>query len=118
MGKQELEKILWEIKNKSNDSIILVEGKRDEEALTKAGIPDYSIIQVSYKNNNQIYNEVISYNKKRVIALYDNDRTGRMKLSNIKAFFAGLGIQFLDYKKALERAGITYIEEIDNRLGI
>jgi len=118
MGKAQLEKIIQDIKSSSYDAIILVEGKRDKEALKKAGIPDYLIMQVSYKDNNQIYEEIIRYEKRKIIALYDNDNTGKKKFSRVKAFFNGMGIQILDYKKRLKNAGITYIEEIDNRLDL
>jgi 5S rRNA maturation endonuclease (ribonuclease M5) len=117
MGKRELARIIEDIKENACDSVILVEGKRDEYALEKLGIPYSSIIKVSYKNNNQIYEDVIRYGRNKIIALYDNDRTGKNKFSMLKSFFEGMGIKILDYKTALEKAGITYIEEIDNRLG-
>ena len=82
MVKQGLAEVIDSIKEESHDSVILVEGKRDKEALRKAGISDYAILQVSYKDENKIYNEVLLYHRNKVIALYDNDRTGEQKMSN------------------------------------
>ncbi len=116
MSRKKLLRIIDEIRENAIDSAILVEGKRDEAALKSVGIPAYSIIKASYKDNNRIYNELMLYHKNKIILLYDNDRTGISKFSKLKGFLAGLGVQMLDYRKALKEAGITYIEEIDNRL--
>jgi hypothetical protein len=48
--------------------------------------------------------------------MYDNDRTGETKYFKLKRFFEGLGMNLLDYRRALKNAGITYIEEIDDHL--
>lgn len=116
VGRKPLGEIIKDIRDNSDDSVILVEGRRDKNALRSAGVPNCPIIQVSYKNNNQIYREVMSYNREKVILLYDNDRTGEDKYCKLKGFFTGLGMKLLDYRRALENAGITYIEEIDDRL--
>ncbi|EEZ92650.1 MAG: TOPRIM domain protein [Candidatus Parvarchaeum acidiphilum ARMAN-4] len=118
MVKQGLAEVIDSIKEESHDSVILVEGKRDKEALRKAGISDYAILQVSYKDENKIYNEVLLYHRNKVIALYDNDRTGEQKMSKLKSFLCGMGLKLLDYSNSLNKNGITYIEEIDNRLGL
>lgn len=118
MADRSLAEIISSIKKDSYDSVILVEGKRDKEALKKAGISDYAIIEVSYKNQNQIYSELMRYNRKKIIALYDNDKTGENKVSKLKNFLYGMGIKLLDYRRSLDKIGITYIEEIDNRLGL
>lgn len=118
MVKEGLSQIIDSIKENSNDSVILVEGKRDKEALKKAGIPDYAILQVSYKDANRIYDEVMLYHRDKVIVLYDNDRTGERKMSILKNFLYGMGLKLLDYRSSLNKNGITYIEEIDNRLGL
>ncbi|MCL4397392.1 toprim domain-containing protein [Candidatus Parvarchaeota archaeon] len=118
MVKQGLAQIIDSIKEDSGDSVILVEGRRDKEALKKAGIPDYAILQVSYKDENRIYNEVMLYHRNKIIALYDNDRTGERKMSKLKSFLYGMGLKLLDYRSSLNENGITYIEEIDNRLGL
>jgi 5S rRNA maturation endonuclease (ribonuclease M5) len=118
MADRSLVNIISDIKEESYDSVILVEGKRDKEALKKAGISDYAIIEVSYKNPNQIYNELMQYNRKKVIALYDNDKTGEHKVSKLKDFLYGMSIKLLDYRNSLNKLGITYIEEIDNRMGL
>ena len=118
MVKKGLEEVINSIKEDSDDSVILVEGKRDEEALRKAGIPGYAILQVSYKNENEIYNEVLLYHRDKVILLYDNDRTGERKTARLKNFLYGMGLKLLDYREPLNKSGITYIEEIDNRLGL
>ncbi|MCL4398833.1 MAG: hypothetical protein M1322_03190 [Candidatus Parvarchaeota archaeon] len=116
--KRGLAQIIDSIKEDSRDSVILVEGKRDREALKKAGISTYAIIQVSYKDENRIYNEVMLYHRNKIIALYDNDRTGERKMSKLKNFIYGMGLKLLDYRSSLNANGITYIEEIDNRLGL
>ncbi len=116
MNRKCLGEIVKDIRNDSQDSVIIVEGKRDKNALRNVGISCPSIIQVSYKNNNQVYNEILSYNRKKVILLYDNDRTGENKYFKLKRFFEGLGMNLLDYRRALKNAGITYIEEIDDHL--
>ncbi|MGC8533792.1 MAG: toprim domain-containing protein [Candidatus Parvarchaeum sp.] len=118
MVKEGLAQIIESIKKDSYDSVILVEGKRDKEALKKAGIPGYAILQVSYKDENTIYNELILYHRDKIIPLYDNDRTGEKKLSKLKNFLCGMGLKLVDYRSSLNENGITYIEEIDNRLGI
>lgn len=116
MNRKCLGEIIKDIRNDSQDSVIIVEGKRDKNALRNVGISCKSIIQVSYKDNNQIYKEIMSYNKEKVILLYDNDRTGENKFYKLVRFFSGLGIKLIDYRKELENVGITYIEEIDDRL--
>jgi len=116
--KRGLEQVINSIKEDSHDSVILVEGKRDKEALRKAGISDYAILQVSYKDENKIYNELLLYNRDKVIVLYDNDRTGERKTAKLKNFLYGMGLKILDYRSTLNKNGITYIEEIDNRLGL
>ncbi len=118
MVKQGLAQIINSIRENSNDSVILVEGKRDKEALRKAGIPAYAIVQVSYKDENRIYNEVLLYHRDKVILLYDNDRTGERKTTKLKNFLYGTGLKLLDYRSSLDKNGIKYIEEIDNRLGL
>ena len=118
MVKQGLAQVIDSIKEESRDAVILVEGKRDKEALRKVGIPSYAILQVSYKDENRIYNEVLLYHRNKVIALYDNDRTGEKKMSKLKSFLYGTGLKLLDYSNPLNENGITYIEEIDNRLSI
>jgi len=117
-GKYNLEILINSIKEDSNDAVILVEGKRDKDALEKVGILPNNIIEVSYKNQNQICNEIELCKKRKIIPLYDNDRTGNTKMYKLSAFLSGLDIKILDYRKKLNHKGITYIEEIDNRLGI
>lgn len=120
MGKRNgtLSSAMERIREDSLDSVILVEGKRDREALERAGIPSYGILQVSHKTPNEIYSDVMLYNRKKIIPLYDNDRTGESKLQKLGAFFSGMGMNMLDYRTVLRKRGITYIEEIDNRMGL
>ncbi len=109
--------IIGEIKKNTYDSVILVEGKRDKEALEKVGISPKDIIEISYKNQNQIYREIALYNKNNIIPLYDNDRTGENKLKRLVNFMGGLNINILlSYRDRLRKTGITYTEEIDDRL--
>ena len=118
MVKKGLAQVINSIRENSDDSVILVEGKRDKEALKKVGIPGYAILQVSYKDENKIYNEVLLSHRDKVILLYDNDRTGERKTARLKNFLYGMGLKLLDYRSTLNKNGITYIEEIDNRLGL
>ena len=118
-GNRNLLNIIKEIKDDTGeDTLILVEGKRDKEALEKVGILPSKILAVSYRDKNSIYSIMERDGKHRIIPLYDNDRTGNSKMKMLKAFFYGLGIDLIDYRKRLGKNGITYIEEIDNRLNL
>ncbi|MEK6907472.1 MAG: toprim domain-containing protein [Nanoarchaeota archaeon] len=90
-----------------NNSLILVEGKRDIKALNKLGIINVSSI------DRPIYSliENITRKNKRVIILTDFDRTGRKLYFSIKHELQRNGIKINDkYRKYLSRCKITHIE--------
>ena len=91
MVKQGLAEVIDSIKEESHDSVILVEGKRDKEALRKAGISDYAILQVSYKDENKI---VVDANQGYTL------REAQLFLSKIEAFNIGFleqPVKFSDF---------------------
>jgi 5S rRNA maturation endonuclease (ribonuclease M5) len=92
---QELKEIIDEIyalTEKEKDSLVVVEGKRDAEAIKKLGF--YKIVTL----NKPLYEVAEGINEKRVLLLTDLDKKG-------KQIYAKL-------KKDLDKRGIS----IDNNL--
>ncbi|MEM3190655.1 MAG: hypothetical protein QW292_00805, partial [Candidatus Parvarchaeota archaeon] len=116
-GTRTLNKILSNIKTCSDDEdyAVVVEGKRDRDALIKAGINKNRIIVSAYKNIDQILNEIKNY--RGAIILYDFDRTGRFKARYLSSVASSEGIKVNDfYISTLKDMGIVHVEEIGNRM--
>ena len=95
-----------------NGSIILVEGKKDTQALSSLGFVGKTI---EYCNNNisKIERKTKSY--KKLIVLFDYDPEGRRLTSKILATFHPTSIIELKYRRNLSAAsngGIKRIEEL------
>ncbi len=112
-----LTRILSDIENFSeeNNYAIIVEGKRDKNALIKFGIKEDKIILGAYKNAGKIIGDITNYNG--AIFLYDFDRTGKRKTEYLCSVIYSEGINVNKfYSSKLENAGITHIEEISSML--
>lgn len=109
-----LERIISDLRKE--DAILIVEGNRDTDALTKVGIKKESVIESAQKKNSNIERDIIR-EEKTVIPLFDNDHSGMARMKRFIEYFTGCGIRIdLSYSRKLKAAGITYIEEIDNAL--
>ncbi len=112
-----LTRVLSEIEDFSeqNNYAIVVEGKRDKNALINFGIKEDKIIIGAYKNPGRILDEIINYNG--AIFLYDFDRTGKQKTEHLSsvAYSAGVDVNSF-YSSRLECTGLVHIEEISGLL--
>lgn len=90
-----------------NNSLILVEGKRDIKALNRLGIENvHSIDKPIY-----LIIENIAKRNKEVIILTDFDRTGKILYFKLKHELQRNGIKVNDkYRRYLSRCKITHIE--------
>ena len=112
-----LTRILSEIErfSEENNYAIIVEGKRDKNALIKFGIKEDKIILGAYKNADKIIGDITNYNG--AIFLYDFDRTGKRKTEYLCSVIYSEGINVNKfYSSELENVGITHIEEISSLL--
>lgn len=97
------------------DAIILVEGKRDYKALANLGIPKERIVQCAQRAERDL-EPIIMTHPTKAIPLFDNDTTGKLRSSRFCRYFNGQIPIDYSYSQRLFRLGLTYIEELNNRM--
>lgn len=91
---------------------IVVEGMRDFKALACLGVPKDRIIQAAQTRYSELEKR-ISIKTKKLIPLFDNDQTGRTRLSNFIAYFSSNGLPIdYSYCSRTRSAGLSCIESI------
>ncbi len=101
----------------SDDSKILVEGKRDKNALIKGGISRSRIYIAAHMSCNKFDRLMSNDDIKKVVLLFDNDRSGYQRTERFERYFSGYDTEFdVSYMRSLKRSGITYVEELNNLL--
>lgn len=104
---EEVSELIKKLKEESNEKIILVEGKKDKEALEKFGIKN--VVQLK---NRPIFK--LTKSKREVIILVDNDEEGEKILRRILQGFQLNRVKFdLRFRKNLKSFGIRKIEELN-----
>lgn len=99
-----------------DDARIVVEGDRDAAALMSCGVPKHSIFKAGQKSYAHAEN-LITYGIRKVIPLFDNDRTGKNKFSLFMRYFSSVGPQVdQSYSIRVRKAGLVCIEDLDNVL--
>ena len=89
---------------KEENSLIIVEGKKDVIKLRKYGIDSMTL-----KKDLKGFCE--SINAKEVILLMDTDRKGKELTRKLKSYFARLGIKVnLFYWHSLKKLRVTHVE--------
>ena len=98
------------------DAVIVVEGKRDTDALTRLGIRRDRIIQAAQRSCRDLEARIAGdYTK--LIPLFDNDRSGRKRLALFSAYFSSSRM-WIDYSytRRMRSAGLYCVEDADNVL--
>ncbi len=94
---------------------ILVEGKRDIAALSGLGIPKERIVQTAQMNYSQL--EKTLPKETKLIPLFDNDRTGLLRLKRFIGYFSANGFSIdYSYSARCRTAGLTCLEDIGDLL--
>ncbi len=111
-NKAALENVITDLS--SDDGCIIVEGKRDISALVALGIAKDRILQTAQIRYCDLEAKMRSGYKK-LIPLFDNDRTGRNRLSSFMAYFSANGTPIdLSYSSRIKNSGLVCLEDIDN----
>ncbi len=97
-----------------DSAIIVVEGKRDFKALTSLGIQKERILQCAQHPERELEQFIMTCAKK-VIPLFDADRTGRIRAQRFSRYFQGQTLIDRSYAQRLINLGFTYTEEMDDR---
>ncbi len=85
--------LVEKIKEASRESLIIVEGKKDEEALISLGIKGKFFFLSSQRNSLYESAENISANYKKVLLFLDLDWEGKRLSKIIKKYFSRLGVK-------------------------
>jgi 5S rRNA maturation endonuclease (ribonuclease M5) len=104
---------LIEMLKEEESALILVEGRRDMEALRTLGIT-HDIVTVSGK---RMFDDFSFYENKNIIILTDFDRTGRLLFNRLRKELEIMGynptIYYWIQIKKLTKGYIKAIEELD-----
>ncbi|MDH7509266.1 MAG: hypothetical protein QHH00_07715 [Methanomassiliicoccales archaeon] len=92
---EELISILEDLRERPEDTVILVEGQKDKDALIELGVGG-EVWQV--KGGNSIFNiaEELAYNRKSAIILTDWDRKGGQLCKALRIALIANGVPFDD----------------------
>lgn len=98
------------------DACIIVEGKRDVAALASLGIPRERIVATAQKRYCDLEG-CIGDGHKKLIPLFDNDRTGERRMDSFKRYFSGTGYRIDEsFYKRVRDAGLVCVEDIEDVL--
>ncbi|MCW1301185.1 MAG: hypothetical protein QW507_02765 [Candidatus Nanoarchaeia archaeon] len=100
------ELLLWiqRLRSEAEESVVLVEGEKDELALRKFGITH--VLKVSNL-------PLFKLRVRRAIVLLDRDKEGRKKFKEIVSYLQNSGVKLdLSFYKELSRFGIRKVEEL------
>ena len=106
--------IIKALSNEGNGTLLVVEGKRDVEAFTRLGLPKINIIKAAHSRYCDL--EASLRTAKKIIPLFDNDRTGQKRLHDFDAYFTGVTPIDHSYETKIRNAGICCIEDLDDLL--
>lgn len=98
---------------RQEDAIIVVEGKRDYIALTKLGIDDRRIVQCAQRREGDV-EPMLMYEHRKVIPLFDNDRTGKIRAMRFYRYFNGEVNIDDSYSTRFNRLGLIHIEDLSS----
>ncbi len=100
----------------ADNGCIIVEGKRDINALVALGVDKSRIIQTAQIRYCDLEAKIQPCYKK-LIPIFDNDRTGSNRLSSFMAYFSANGVPIdLSYSNRIKNSGLICLEDIDNVL--
>ncbi len=101
------------LKVQGSETVVLVEGKRDREALEFFGIEN--IVSISGKNYHDLAQDLSESGVKQVILLTDFDRQGEKIALRISKVLSNYGITVdTEIRELLRQEGIKFIEELKN----
>jgi len=104
-----LRELLEELRLQSKEAVIIVEGKRDKEALKKLGIGN--VITIGGKRLTDIAD--ILEGKTYVIPLFDLDAHGDRLHQKLVAILSSQGyILKSEYREKLRRLGVMHVEDL------
>lgn len=111
---QVAEKLLDDLSDPSSDFAVIVEGKKDIEALRRLGILRVEMLN-RYPSVVDMVDALAEKGIRRVVILTDYDRTGRQLAYKIGAALMSAGIRINWYARAKLREifHVTYIENLD-----
>ncbi len=109
-------KVIEELKELSSEVPIIVEGKRDRDALRKLGI-DGKIYTISMPIE-ELSERVAVTGAREAIILTDYDRTGRTLAGKLKRLLMNEGIRpnFTIRRKLKHLVGFEFVEELPSLL--
>ncbi len=108
-----LEEWLKELRKVSESSAVIVEGKRDRQALQKLGIKN--IFTLEGKRLTDLPDLLEGFEK--VVLLFDLDKHGERINSKVKEILTKQGyILIEDFREELRSRGILYVEDIDGEI--
>ena len=106
------EEWLKRLREISNNSAVLVEGKRDRQTLQKFGVKN--IFTLEGKRLTDLPDLLEGF--ERVLLLFDLDKHGERINSKVKEILSKQGyILIEDFREELRSKGILYVEEIDGK---
>jgi len=109
-GFRDFKEWIKELRKKSTEFVVLVEGKRDEQALRKYGIRN--IMNLAGKRFADIP-DMLEGKTRGVILLFDLDETGERINSNMKDILSSQGFEVEEnFREYLRTIGIKNIEDI------
>ncbi len=107
-----LEGWLKKLREVSQNSAVLVEGKKDRQALQKLGIKN--IFTLEGKRLTDLPDLLEGFEK--VVLLFDLDKHGERINSKVKEILTKQGyILIEDFREELRTKGIIYVEDIDGK---
>ena len=100
------------LKNLSRDYPVLVEGKRDKEALIRIGVSN--VLTLGGRRIADLP-DLLEGNSQGAILLYDLDKQGERIGNKVREILISQGFQVIEvFREYLREAGIIHIEELPN----
>ncbi len=113
-NKLALERIIEDLA--ADEGCIIVEGKRDASALVSLGIAKERVVTTAQTRYCDLEPKIPNGYKK-LIPIFDNDRTGANRLASFLAYFYANGLPIdASYFKRVRGSGLVCLEDIDNLL--
>lgn len=108
------EKLLCELSDPSADFVVIVEGKKDVEALQRLGVIRAEMLN-RYPGIVEMADVLAERGVRRAVILTDYDRAGRKLARRIGAALSSAGIRVEWHVRARLRRvfGITHVENLD-----
>ncbi len=107
---KDLDEWICSLKKDSREKLILVEGKKDKEALVMLGIKPEAVITLKGKAMFEIAEEIVGYGKECII-LFDLDKKGKELYAKISKLLRDFGVKIDDrYRNFLFKTRLRQIE--------